>query len=125
MVISRLVYRKGVDLLVASAPQICDLFPDVRFVVGESFRFSPPSMSHRLSGAWEAGGDGPKMVDLEQMREKFQLQDRIELLGSIRPSDVRSVGRLPLLLSLFPFPFPFPFSFPRADSRLNGSPRRS
>lgn len=37
------------------------------------------------------GGDGPKMVDLEQMREKYQLQDRIELLGSVRPSDVRDV----------------------------------
>lgn len=35
VVISRLVYRKGIDLLVASAPHICELFPDVRFVVGE------------------------------------------------------------------------------------------
>lgn len=68
---SRLVYRKGIDLLVASAPQICDLFPQVRFVVG---------------------GDGPKMVELEQMREKYQLQDRIELLGSIPPSGVRDVS---------------------------------
>ena len=38
------------------------------------------------------------MVDLEQMREQYQLQDRIELLGSIRPSDVRNVR------SLFNFP---------------------
>lgn len=68
--VSRLVYRKGIDLLVASAPTICDLFPDVRFVVG---------------------GDGPKMVDLEQMREKYRLQDRITLLGSVRPHDVQSV----------------------------------
>ncbi|WWD18332.1 hypothetical protein CI109_102782 [Kwoniella shandongensis] len=70
VVISRLVYRKGIDLLVASAPHICDLFPEVRFAVG---------------------GDGPKMVELEQMREKYQLQDRIELLGSVKPSDVRDV----------------------------------
>lgn len=71
---SRLVYRKGIDLLVASAPTICDLFPDVRFVVG---------------------GDGPKMVDLEQMREKYRLQDRITLLGSVRPSEVISVSTVP------------------------------
>jgi phosphatidylinositol glycan class A protein len=31
------------------------------------------------------------MVELEQMREKYLLQDRIELLGSVRPSNVRSV----------------------------------
>jgi phosphatidylinositol glycan class A protein len=68
---SRLVYRKGIDLLVAAAPQICDLYPQVRFIVG---------------------GDGPKMVELEQMREKYQLQDRIELLGSIPPSGVRDVS---------------------------------
>jgi phosphatidylinositol glycan class A protein len=69
------VYRKGIDLLVASAPTICDLFPEVRFVVG---------------------GDGPKMVELEQMREKYRLQDRITLLGSIKPHDVQSVRRSPL-----------------------------
>ena len=31
------------------------------------------------------------MVELEQMREKYQLQDRLELLGSIKPSEVRNV----------------------------------
>lgn len=35
VVVSRLVYRKGIDLLVAAAPQICEQFPEVRFVVGE------------------------------------------------------------------------------------------
>jgi glycosyltransferase involved in cell wall biosynthesis len=74
--LSRLVYRKGIDLLVASAPTICDLFPEVRFVVG---------------------GDGPKMVELEQMREKYRLQDRIELLGGIKPSDVQTVSSCLLL----------------------------
>ncbi|WWC95939.1 hypothetical protein V866_002806 [Kwoniella sp. B9012] len=70
VVISRLYYRKGIDLLIASCPHICALFPEVRFVVG---------------------GDGPKMVELEQMREKYQLQDRVELLGRVRPGDVRDV----------------------------------
>jgi phosphatidylinositol glycan class A protein len=34
IVISRLAYRKGIDLLVASAPRICAAFPNIRFVVG-------------------------------------------------------------------------------------------
>ena len=34
IVISRLAYRKGVDLFVATAPRICAAFPNVRFVVG-------------------------------------------------------------------------------------------
>ena len=38
------------------------------------------------------GGDGPKMIDLLQMREKHLLQDRIELLGPVRHSDVRDVS---------------------------------
>jgi hypothetical protein len=37
------------------------------------------------------GGDGPKLIDLLQMREKFLLQDRIELLGPIRHKNVLSV----------------------------------
>ncbi|KAK0214639.1 hypothetical protein EDD85DRAFT_782801, partial [Armillaria nabsnona] len=69
VVFSRLAYRKGVDL-VATAPRICSAFPNIRFVVG---------------------GDGPKLIDLLQMREKHNIQDRIELLGLIRPNDVRSV----------------------------------
>lgn len=34
------------------------------------------------------------MVELEQMREKHLLQDRIELMGNIAPRDVRSVSSL-------------------------------
>jgi hypothetical protein len=37
------------------------------------------------------GGDGPKLIDLLQMREKYLLQDRIELLGPIRHKNVLSV----------------------------------
>ncbi|KAJ6532761.1 transferase [Mycena vulgaris] len=70
VVLSRFVYRKGIDLLVATAPRICAAFPNVRFLVG---------------------GDGPKLIDILQMREKYLLQDRIELLGSVRHTDVRSV----------------------------------
>ncbi len=34
--ISRLVYRKGIDLLIAALPKVCALHPDVRFLVGQS-----------------------------------------------------------------------------------------
>lgn len=34
VVLSRLAYRKGVDLLVATAPRICAKFPHVHFVIG-------------------------------------------------------------------------------------------
>ncbi|EGN92502.1 glycosyltransferase family 4 protein [Serpula lacrymans var. lacrymans S7.3] len=70
VVLSRLAYRKGIDLLVAVAPRICAAFPNVNFIVG---------------------GDGPKLIDLLQMRERHLLQDRIELLGPVRHSDVRDV----------------------------------
>ncbi|ORX42600.1 phosphatidylinositol N-acetylglucosaminyltransferase GPI3 subunit [Hesseltinella vesiculosa] len=70
VVISRLVYRKGVDLLVAVIPRICAMHKNVRFIIG---------------------GDGPKRIDLEQMREKHLLQDRVELLGPIKHSEVRSI----------------------------------
>nr|KAJ3422538.1 hypothetical protein HK105_007652 [Polyrhizophydium stewartii] len=36
-----------------------------------------------------ASGDGPKRVELEQMRERFVLQDRVQLLGAVNHSDVR------------------------------------
>ncbi|KAJ6778016.1 N-ACETYLGLUCOSAMINYL-PHOSPHATIDYLINOSITOL BIOSYNTHETIC PROTEIN [Salix koriyanagi] len=70
VVISRLVYRKGADLLVEVIPEICHLYPNVRFIVG---------------------GDGPKRVRLEEMREKHSLQDRVEMLGSVPHAHVRSV----------------------------------
>ena len=38
------------------------------------------------------GGDGPKLIELLQMREKYLLQDRIELLGPVRHKDVLSVS---------------------------------
>ncbi|KAF7730546.1 Phosphatidylinositol N-acetylglucosaminyltransferase gpi3 subunit [Apophysomyces ossiformis] len=70
IVISRLFYRKGIDLLVAIIPRICDMHRNVRFLIG---------------------GDGPKRIDLEQMREKHLLHDRVELLGPIKHHEVRNV----------------------------------
>ncbi|BBN14899.1 phosphatidylinositol N-acetylglucosaminyltransferase subunit A [Marchantia polymorpha subsp. ruderalis] len=68
VIISRLVYRKGADLLVEVIPEVCRLFPQVHFIIG---------------------GDGPKRVRLEEMREKYHLQDRVEMLGAVAHSDVR------------------------------------
>lgn len=70
--ISRLVYRKGIDLLIEALPEICAMHPDVEFLIG---------------------GDGPKIIELEQMREKHQalLGDRVKLLGSIKHEEVREL----------------------------------
>ncbi|KTW26339.1 phosphatidylinositol N-acetylglucosaminyltransferase gpi3 subunit [Pneumocystis carinii B80] len=70
VVVSRLFYNKGVDLLIATIPRICSLYSDVKFIIA---------------------GSGPKAIDIEQMREKYMLQDRVEMLGSIRHEDVRDV----------------------------------
>ncbi|EYU35649.1 hypothetical protein ABFS82_10G144900 [Erythranthe guttata] len=70
VVISRLVYRKGADLLVEVIPEVCALHPNVRFIIG---------------------GDGPKRVRLEEMREKHSLQDRVDMLGAVPHAKVQSV----------------------------------
>ena len=68
--ITRLVYRKGVDLMVEIIPLICKQFDHVNFVIG---------------------GDGPMRVALDQMRENHQLQDRVEMLGQVPHTQVRNV----------------------------------
>lgn len=70
VVMSRLVYRKGTDLLAAIIPILCANHSDVHFLIG---------------------GDGPKRVLLEETRERFQLQDRVQLLGSLDHAQVRNV----------------------------------
>ena len=69
-VISRLVYRKGSDLLAVIIPDICARHPEVDFIIG---------------------GDGPKRLVLEEMRENLELQERVEMLGTVAHSDVRDV----------------------------------
>lgn len=70
VVISRLFYNKGADLLIAAIPRILESDPNVRFIVA---------------------GSGPKAIDLEQMLERRVLQDRVEMLGAIRHEEVRDV----------------------------------
>lgn len=70
VVISRLFYNKGTDLLVAAIPRILAAHPNVRFIIA---------------------GSGPKAIDLEQMLERNVLQDRVEMLGPVRHEEVRDV----------------------------------
>jgi len=70
VVVSRLVYRKGVDLLVGIIPPICKAFPEIDFLIG---------------------GDGNKKLSLEEMVERERLQERVTFLGSVPHGSVRDV----------------------------------
>ncbi|KAJ3225583.1 Pyruvate kinase [Clydaea vesicula] len=70
VVTSRLVYRKGIDLLIDVIPRVCKNFDNVRFFIV---------------------GDGPKMVDLQQMREYYVLQDKVKLFGSVQNNKIRDI----------------------------------
>ncbi|XP_012946101.1 phosphatidylinositol N-acetylglucosaminyltransferase subunit A [Aplysia californica] len=70
VVISRLVYRKGMDLLAGLIPIICSKYPQVQFIIG---------------------GDGPKRIILEEVREQYQLLDRVLMLGSLQHSQIRNI----------------------------------
>ncbi|KAF8414235.1 hypothetical protein HHK36_002235 [Tetracentron sinense] len=150
VVISRLVYRKGADLLVEVIPEVCRLYSNVSYLdhmsdfwilvdlsktikayytcflclpwkwlsIKYNLSPSPPWIVGELhvylqsAGAflrWATtkklllstilatpvrfivGGDGPKRVRLEEMREKHSLQDRVEMLGAVPHAQVRSV----------------------------------
>nr|SVE73522.1 EOG090X0515 [Daphnia atkinsoni] len=65
--LSRLVYRKGIDLLASVIPIICQKYPTVHFLIG---------------------GDGPKRLVLEQVREREALHERVVLLGALDQSEV-------------------------------------
>ncbi|KAL5615271.1 hypothetical protein BROUX41_005322 [Berkeleyomyces rouxiae] len=70
VVISRLFYNKGTDLLTAAIPRILENHPNTRFIIA---------------------GDGPKAIDLQQMIEQNVLQDRVQMLGKVRHEEVRDV----------------------------------
>lgn len=69
VIVSRLVYRKGIDLLAGIIPLFKD-HTNVNFIIA---------------------GDGPKRELLEEIREKNNMQDRIQMLGALEHSDVRDV----------------------------------
>lgn len=70
VMVSRLVYRKGVDLMAAVISDMCPRYRDLRFIIG---------------------GDGPKMWLLQEVRERKGFQDCVALLGSLKHSEVRDV----------------------------------
>ncbi|KAM5221406.1 phosphatidylinositol N-acetylglucosaminyltransferase subunit A [Ctenodactylus gundi] len=70
VVVSRLVYRKGTDLLSGIIAELCQKYQDLNFIIG---------------------GEGPKRIILEEVREKYQLHDRVRLLGALEHKDVRNV----------------------------------
>jgi len=44
------------------------------------------------------GGDGPKRLVVEEVREHYQLQERVRMLGTVKHSDVHDVRAISLLL---------------------------
>lgn len=70
VIISRLVYRKGIDLVARAIPLVCAQDPRMRFLIG---------------------GDGTKRLLLEEMREKYRLHDRVTLCGAVPHAHVRTV----------------------------------
>lgn len=70
VIVSRLVYRKGVNLMAAVIADMCPRYPNLRFIIG---------------------GDGPKMWLLQEVREKIGCQESVRLLGSLKHSEVRNI----------------------------------
>lgn len=48
--------------------------------------------SVRIYASILSGGEGPKRIVLEEMRESHDLHDKVQLLGAINHRDVRDVG---------------------------------
>ena len=70
VIVSRLVYRKGIDLVVKAIPLIVKRIPNILFVIG---------------------GDGDKKILLEEMIEEHRIDRHVELLGALSHETVRSV----------------------------------
>lgn len=70
VIISRLVYRKGIDLVARAIPLVCAQDTRVQFLIG---------------------GDGAKRLLLEEMRENYRLHDRVTLYGAVPHTQVRDV----------------------------------
>jgi phosphatidylinositol N-acetylglucosaminyltransferase subunit A len=70
IILCRLVYRKGIDLLIDVIPEICSKHENVNFLIA---------------------GEGPKKIELEQMRERHNLLKRVRMIGAVPTEAVRSV----------------------------------
>lgn len=92
---SRLVYRKGIDLLATILIKVCKQYPDIYFIIGNIYsntlicnEVSLFIMDYRY---YLSGGDGPKKVLLEEICEAYKLYDQVRLLGPVNHEDVRNV----------------------------------
>lgn len=72
VVVSRLVKRKGVDILIRIIPKVCRLSRKYKFVIV---------------------GDGPKRDELEQMVDYFELHDNVRILGAVNHQNVPAILR--------------------------------
>eukprot|EP00366_Plasmodium_knowlesi_P004345 XP_002261843.1 Phosphatidyl inositol glycan, class A, putative [Plasmodium knowlesi strain H] len=70
VMISRLTYRKGVDLIAKVIPPVCHKYPFINFIIG---------------------GDGPKRILLEEMRERNHLHNSVVLLGKVKQENVKNI----------------------------------
>jgi phosphatidylinositol glycan class A protein len=70
VVLSRLVYRKGVDLLTSVVPLVCRRVDFCDFVIG---------------------GDGNRMLHVQEMVERHDLHHRVRLVGAVPHDQVRDV----------------------------------
>lgn len=68
--ISRLVYRKGIDLLAQIIADVCVKYNNVDFIIG---------------------GSGPKLSILEDVKKQHNIGERLTLLGAVEQCDVSSV----------------------------------
>lgn len=48
LILSRLSYRKGIDLLVDMIPAVCAKYPHVTFIIGKSSTSNPVLLPHLL-----------------------------------------------------------------------------
>lgn len=70
VVITRLEYKKGFDLLIELIPRICKKYKNVYWIIG---------------------GDGAKMPVLKFLVQKCQIQSQVEILGMVDCNEVPSV----------------------------------
>ncbi|KAH9412002.1 glycosyl transferase [Ordospora pajunii] len=72
IIVCRLVYRKGVDLLAGAIPIVCKADPDVRFIIV---------------------GDGPMRECIEQALDEHGLYDRVDMMSDVCHEQVGSIMR--------------------------------
>lgn len=73
--VSRLVYRKGVDLVVEVIPRV----------------MAALAARGGVCVHWSIIGDGPKRLEIEEMREKHALHDHVHVLGALPHTRIRDV----------------------------------